>query len=177
MAGANRLDNISKLIIIALIGIVVYFVMLLLLGPLYSRPYSMQEMMRRAMSGSSFSNTASIISVIIALLAALIVSYFFMNKKEGDKEFNTARFAQTQILGAQEPKVLDILKRALSKDERAVLGKVKKSGEITQDSLRFRLNWSKAKISRILTHLDKMGLIQRQRTGKTYNVVMEGKIN
>ena len=40
-------------------------------------------------------------------------------------------------------------------------------------SLRFRLNWSKAKISTILTNLDKKGIVQRQRTGKTYNIYLQ----
>jgi uncharacterized membrane protein len=64
----------------------------------------------------------------------------------------------------------DILKRALSADEQAVFQEIQRTGEITQDSLRFRLEWSKAKLSRILTRLDKMNLVQRERVGKTYNV-------
>ena len=50
---------------------------------------------------------------------------------------------------------------------------IKKSGEITQDSLRFRLDWSKAKVSTILTNLDKRNLIQRERIGKTYKVYLQ----
>ena len=53
------------------------------------------------------------------------------------------------------------------------LDEIKKAGEITQDSLRFRLNWSKAKVSTILTNLDKIGLIQRERIGKTYKVYLQ----
>jgi uncharacterized membrane protein len=67
---------------------------------------------------------------------------------------------------------LEIIKRALSPDEKAVLDEVRRAGEITQDSLRFRLEWSKAKLSRILTNLDKLNLIQRERVGKTYNVFL-----
>ena len=74
--------------------------------------------------------------------------------KEKDKEFN-------------------IIKKALSEDERKILNEIKKAGEITQDSLRFRLNWSKAKISTILTNLDKKEIVQRQRTGKTYYVYLQ----
>jgi len=70
---------------------------------------------------------------------------------------------------------LEIIKRALSEDEKAVLDEVRRAGEITQDSLRFRLGWSKAKLSRILTNLDKMNIIQRERMGKTYNVFLAGK--
>ena len=72
------------------------------------------------------------------------------------------------------PKVdeLEIIKRALSDDEKAVLDEVRRAGEITQDSLRFRLDWSKPKLSRILTNLDKMNIIQRERMGKTYKVFL-----
>jgi len=67
---------------------------------------------------------------------------------------------------------LEIIKKALSDDEKAVVDEIRRAGEITQDSLRFRLDWSKAKLSRILTNLDKMNLIQRERVGKTYNVFL-----
>lgn len=70
---------------------------------------------------------------------------------------------------------LKIIKRALSEDEKAVIDEITRAGEITQDSLRFRLDWSKAKLSRILTNLDKMNIIQRERVGKTYNVFISGR--
>ena len=60
-------------------------------------------------------------------------------------------------------------------NEKKILDEVKRAGEITQDSLRFRLNWSKAKISTILTNLDKINLIQRERQGKTYKVFLSKK--
>lgn len=60
--------------------------------------------------------------------------------------------------------------KVLSADEKAVLAEVEKAGEITQDSLRFRLGWSKAKLSAVLSNLDRMNLVQRERQGKTYNV-------
>ena len=56
-----------------------------------------------------------------------------------------------------------------------ILDEIKKAGEITQDSLRFRLNWSKAKISTTLTNLDKMNLIQKERIGKTYKVYLQNE--
>ncbi len=57
---------------------------------------------------------------------------------------------------------------AASVDERAVLGEVQQAQALTQDSLRFRLGWSKAKTSQIVSQLDKKGLLVRARTGKTY---------
>ncbi|MFQ6065443.1 MAG: helix-turn-helix transcriptional regulator, partial [Candidatus Bathyarchaeia archaeon] len=59
-----------------------------------------------------------------------------------------------------------------SEDEKAIIDEIRRAGKITQDSLRFRLGWSKAKVSRILINLDKMNLIQRERIGKTYNVFL-----
>lgn len=70
---------------------------------------------------------------------------------------------------------LRIIRKALSEDEKAVIDEVGKAGRITQDSLRFRMGWSKAKVSRILTNLDKMNLIQKERTGKTYIILLSGK--
>ena len=95
----------------------------------------------------------SIISLIAALIIGVIVSFYLFEGKK-DREY-------------------DIIRRALSEDEKKVLDEIKKAGEITQDSLKFRLNWSKAKISTILTNLDKRGIIQRERVGKTYKVYLQ----
>ena len=97
----------------------------------------------------------------VALLVGVLVSLLLMTKK-----------TETTVTKADE---LEIIKRALSDDEKAVLDEIRRAGEITQDSLRFRLEWSKAKLSRILTNLDKLNLIQRERVGKTYNVFLTGK--
>ena len=82
--------------------------------------------------------------------------------------------AKTETVVAKTDE-LEIIKRALSDDEKAVIDEIRRAGEITQDSLRFRLGWSEAKLSRILTNLDKMNFIQRERVGKTYNVFLAGK--
>lgn len=70
---------------------------------------------------------------------------------------------------------LEIIKRVLSDDNKAVVDKIRRAGEITQDSLRFRSDWSKSKLSRILANLDKLNIIQRERVGKTYNIFLTGK--
>ncbi len=70
---------------------------------------------------------------------------------------------------------LKVIKTVLSPDEKKILTEIEKAGEITQDSLRFRLDWSKAKVSAILLQLDRMNLIQRERQGKTYNVFLSKK--
>ncbi|MFW6111232.1 MAG: helix-turn-helix transcriptional regulator [Thermoproteota archaeon] len=103
------------------------------------------------------------IAFVLALLVGTLV--FFWLKTQRKEE-------ATSITKREE---LEIIKQALSEDEKAVLDEIGRAGEITQDSLRFRLEWSKSKVSRILSRLDKMNIIQRERTGKTYTVFLTQK--
>ena len=153
----TKLDSITKILLILLIGVIFYFVIFSILKP---EPTPMMKMMGQVMSSDimNFSSTSStimnLVSLIIAITVALIVSFYLFKHDAKEQEYK-------------------ILRRALSEDEKAILDEIKKAGEITQDSLRFRLNWSKAKISTILTNLDKINLIQRERIGKTYKVYLQ----
>ena len=71
---------------------------------------------------------------------------------------------------------LEVLKRMMSQDEKDLVNEVVKAGEITQDSLRLRLDWSKAKLSTVISVLDRQGVIQRERSGKTYRVRLDPSI-
>lgn len=82
-------------------------------------------------------------------------------------------FAFYLIAAPAEKSELKILKKALSEDEKAAISEIEKANEITQDSLRFRLGWSKAKTSAIISNLDRMNLVQRERQGKTYKVFIQ----
>jgi len=151
----NGIDNVTKILLILLIGVILYFVMFMVLSPfLIKEPTSMAEMMNQIMGSNNNSPTINLASLIIALVVALIVSFYLFKRDVKEQEYK-------------------IIRRALSEDEKKILDEIKKAGEITQDSLRFRLDWSKAKISTILTNLDKRNLIQRERTGKTYNVYLQ----
>jgi len=154
----KELDNVTKILLILLIGVVTYFVMFMVLTPfLIGEPTSMADMMNQMMGSNNNSTTINLVSLIIAIIISLIVS-FYLFRQDGKE---------------QEERDYKIMRRALSEDEKKILDEIKKAGEITQDSLRFRLNWSKAKISTILTNLDKRNLIQRTRIGKTYNVYLQ----
>jgi hypothetical protein len=104
----------------------------------------------------------------VTLVAGGLVYLWLRKEKARTPVVNT----DAQLVRRDE---LDIIKRVLSDDERAVLDEIGRAGEITQDSLRFRLEWSKSKLSRILTNMDKLNLIQRERVGKTYTVFLSGK--
>lgn len=156
---ATGIDIVTKVIIVILAILFSYFVAILLLSPLFvQQPQSWQDMMGRMMSFNQTSATLNLIAVSLALGIGLITSLFLLRAKP-----------------VSEVEELKIIKRALSEDEKAVIDEITRAGEITQDSLRFRLDWSKAKLSRILTNLDKMNIIQRERVGKTYNVFMSGR--
>ncbi len=84
---------------------------------------------------------------------------------------------ETKPVAVQQSPVheLQIIKKALSADEKKLVEEIERAGEITQDSLRFRLDWSKAKVSALLLQLDRMNIVQRERQGKTYNVFISKK--
>ena len=147
----TNFNTVTKVLLVILAIAVSYFIISLIINP-FTQPTSMMDMM--AQLNNSF-GADTIIPLIIALIIGIVISlYLFKDKDKGKDEFS-------------------IIRKALSEDEKKILNEVKKARKITQDSLRFRLNWSKAKVSTILTNLDKRNLIQRERTGKTYNVYLQ----
>ena len=157
----KEIDNVSKIALIVLAAIVAYFSVFLITNSLLTpKQTPMMQMMNEAMGANimNFSTTNSIIINLISLIFAaglgFLASLYLFKVQSKDKEYS-------------------ILRKALSEDEKKILDEIKKAEEITQDSLRFRLDWSKAKVSTILTNLDKRNLIQRERVGKTYKVYLQ----
>jgi len=154
-----NVDLPTKIMLVVLVVVVSYLMVFLLLSAfLIQQPQSMQEMMGHMTSFNTNVITVNLAAVSSALIVGILVS-LMLKTEPVTRKVNE----------------LEIIKKALSKDEKAILDEIRRAGEITQDSLRFRLGWSKAKLSRILTNLDKMNLIQRERMGKTYNVFLTGK--
>ena len=65
-----------------------------------------------------------------------------------------------------------ILKKALTDDEVAIVDMVRDTPGVTQDSLRFRTDFSKSKVSALILNLEKKGIVQREKTGKTYKIYL-----
>lgn len=147
----TNLNNVTKILLIILVVALSYFIILVTLRPFFA-PASMMDMMDQIRGGI---RTDNLLSFIIALVIGIIISFYIFKDKSKERD------------------EVSILRRALSDDEKRILDEIKKAGKITQDSLRFRLGWSKAKVSTILTNLDKKGIVQRQRTGKTYRVYLQ----
>ena len=62
--------------------------------------------------------------------------------------------------------------RPLDDNERKVLVAIKEQKGITQSTLRYRADLSKAKVSQILTDFEKKNLIARKAKGKTFSVFL-----
>jgi len=119
----------------------------------------MYEIMQQMMNFSQQNTIPNILALVIALGIGLFASMQLKTKPA------------TRPRSSKE-RALSIVRKKLSADEKKMLGKIEIAGTITQDSLRARLGWSKAKVSTTLTRLDKMNLIQRERQGKTYKVFL-----
>ena len=70
-----------------------------------------------------------------------------------------------------------LITRSMDEHEKKVLMAIKEQDGITQSTLKFRADLSKAKISQILTDFEKKGLIARNPKGKTYEVFMRENFN
>ena len=157
------LDLATKIILVILVVVISYLLLFLVLSEfLVQEPTSWSDMMGHMMDTSPDYTLVILVSISLALVAGVLVSLWLKPTK-------------TEAATVAKTDELEIIKRALSDDEKAVIDEIRRAGEITQNSLRFRLEWSKAKLSRILTNLDKMNIIQRERVGKTYNVFLTGK--
>lgn len=165
MSNLKNSDLATKIILIVMVIVILFIVLFLVSSEfLADQSTSGSGMMGDHMGTSTDYTVPILLSLAIALVAGVLITLWLKPSM------------QTQPVEPVQPvpriDELEIIKRALSDDEKQVLDEIRRAGEITQDSLRFRLEWSKAKLSRILTNLDKLNLIQRERLGKTYKVFL-----
>ena len=66
----------------------------------------------------------------------------------------------------------DLVLKAMDENEKKVLKAIKEQDGITQSTLKFRTDLSKAKVSQILTDFEKKHLVKREAKGKTYAVYL-----
>jgi hypothetical protein len=172
-----------KALLVVFVALFVYFLSILFMSYFLvpQSGSSMQEMMGHMMGfsqqGGAYLN--GVLAVTLGLGAGLVMAVLFGLFSSAQSPQAAQPVQPTLPSSAQHPTEavdeLQIIRKVLSDDEKAVVDEIRRAGTITQDSLRFRLGWSKAKVSRILTNLDKMNLVQRERVGKTYNVFLTEK--
>jgi uncharacterized membrane protein len=167
MSTLKNLDSTTKIILIVFAVAIIFLVLFLATSTILATEPSSFGGMGNMMNNYQRDYTVPILlSLVVALMVGVIVSLWLKPAAKTESP-STAPVAKVDEL--------EIIKRALSEDEKLVVDEIRRAGEITQDSLRFRLEWSKAKLSRILTNLDKLNIIQRERVGKTYKVFLSEK--
>lgn len=180
-----KFDSTSKLMLVVFIVLTSY----LFIISIISLPFGINPGDNIFNFSTSKESMLNIIALIISVGIGFVVSLIIKTaepkasiERNVEHSRQSQQDAESQNRNSQNTDVhrkiskeheLSILKKALSKDEKLILEEIEKSGEITQDSLRYRLNFSKAKVSAIITNLDRMGLVQRERQGKTYKVFLQ----
>jgi len=66
----------------------------------------------------------------------------------------------------------EMLLRSMDDNEKNILRSIKNQEGITQTTLKFRVNLSKAKVSEVVTKFEKNNLITRNTKGKTYEIFL-----
>ena len=105
---------------------------------------------------------------LIAFVAALGFYLLFFSTSE---EAILKRLEEEKGMKIEQEK-FELILKALDDNERKVLKAVREQEGITQSTLRFRTDLSKAKVSQILTNFEKKNLVKRELKGKTYAVYL-----
>lgn len=66
----------------------------------------------------------------------------------------------------------ELVLKAMDDNEKKVIKAIREQEGITQSTLKYRTDLSKAKVSQILTDFEKKHLIKREEKGKTYSVYL-----
>jgi len=161
----RSMDVLSKGALIVLVSVLTYVVLLVSLKPLFipqdatSSHLAMMgdHIMSFQTPGQANLNIAAIVGAVIAGAATA---------------FGIGNREQPSPKKKDKNEELAIIRRVLSPDEKKIVALIEEAGEITQDSLVFRLEWSRAKVSVILKNLERLNVVQRKREGKTYIVFL-----
>lgn len=113
---------------------------------------------------------------LILLLIGLGIYLLFFEKSQKLMKENQERIVKTlQQTRKKEDKgeKFKAILSALNEDEQKVLKAIKEQNGITQATLRIRLDMSKAKLSMILSSLEKRNLVKKVAEGKTNKVYLK----
>ena len=103
---------------------------------------------------------------LISFIGALGIYLLFFSTSE---EAILRRLEEEKNMKIDHDK-FGLIMKAMDDNEQKVLKAIKEQEGITQSTLKFRTDLSKAKVSQILTSFEKKHLIKRELKGKTYSV-------
>lgn len=105
---------------------------------------------------------------LISFVAALGIYLLFFSTSE---EAILKRLEDEKNMKIEQDK-FELVLKSMDENERRVLRAIKEQEGITQSTLKFRADLSKAKVSQILTDFEKKHLVKREEKGKTYSVYL-----
>ena len=109
---------------------------------------------------------------LISFIAALGIYLLFFSTSE---EAIMKRLEEEKNMKIEQDK-FELVLKSMDENEIKVLKAIKEQEGITQSTLKFRADLSKAKVSQILTDFEKKNLIKREEKGKTYAVYLAQNI-
>ena len=109
---------------------------------------------------------------LISFIGALGIYLLFFSTSE---EAILKRLEEEKNMKIEQDK-FELVLKAMDENERKVLKAIKEQEGITQSTLKYRTDLSKAKVSQILTDFEKKHLIKREVKGKTYTVYLTENI-
>ncbi len=109
----------------------------------------------------------------LSFIFALGFYLLFFNKSEA-KISDALKTIKEEKIEKTDEDMFNLLLRPLDENERKVMVSIKEQEGITQSTLKYRANLSKAKVSQILTDFEKKNLIVREAKGKTYELFLVG---
>ena len=105
---------------------------------------------------------------LISFIGALGVYLLFFSTSE---EAILKRLEEEKNMKVEQNK-FELILKAMDENEQKVLKAIREQEGITQSTLKFRTDLSKAKVSQILTDFEKKHLVKREIKGKTYAVYL-----
>ena len=105
---------------------------------------------------------------LISFIGALGIYLLFFSTSE---EAIMKRLEEEKNMKIDQDK-FELVLKSMDDNEIKVLKAIKEQEGITQSTLKFRADLSKAKVSQILTDFEKKNLIRREEKGKTYAVYL-----
>lgn len=117
---------------------------------------------------SSLISLSHIAVGLISFIGALGIYLLFFSTSE---EAILKRLEEEKNMKIEGDK-FDLVLKAMDENEKKVLKAIKEQDGITQSTLKFRTDLSKAKVSQILTDFERKHLVKREAKGKTYAVYL-----
>ena len=117
---------------------------------------------------SSLMSLSHIAVGLISFIGALGIYLLFFSTSE---EAILKRLEEEKSMKIGEDK-FELILKAMDDNEKKVLKVIKEQEGITQSTLKYRTDLSKAKVSQILTDFEKKRLVKREANGKTYSVYL-----